>query len=450
MKKFITFCLKAYHMLLCVAIMPTLSLSLLSCEPENGDANDGGGNEGVDSEDTTTEIAVTGSVDVYGCTYADVSGYANLDLLPAGSGNPLIGVEIVKADVDNNDDAIQSTATSLIGNLFTVSFRNLEPGTEYKYRSFVTYGGITYYGNKFNALTTKKVVNIDSAVEVSEITHNSAVVNVSVQTEGVDPKDLAHVGLAWSVTRDDLFPNGGFESRKVSAQSVSDGVYSVALSNLFPGITYYYASFTEVGGVQVLSSVKEFTTLEIGAVDLGLSIKWAVCNVGADVPEGYGSYYAWGETEEKSDYYWDTYKYYLDDGDYEVKFQHIGFNISGTSYDVARVKWGGSWRMPTLDEIKELCNKCSWSSISLNGVNGYMVTGPNGNSIFLPAAGSRYRTEVYGRGSYGDYWSGTLSESNSLNACWIEFYCFDSGDWGWGCYSSASRSKGLTVRPVTE
>ena len=186
----------------------------------------------------------------------------------------------------------------------------------------------------------------------------------------------------------------------------------------------------------------------VHAVDLGLSVKWACCNVGAESPEGYGGYYAWGETEEKSNYYWETYKYWSDrDGDgYADKSEitNIGSNISGTSYDVAHVKWGGSWRMPTLDEIKELCNKCSWEWTSVNGVSGQKVTGPNGNSIFLPAAGYRYGTEVYYRGSCGYYWSGTQHEKHRFDAFNFRFY---SGDHGWD-YNN--RDYGHTVRPVTD
>lgn len=188
-----------------------------------------------------------------------------------------------------------------------------------------------------------------------------------------------------------------------------------------------------------------------GAVDLGLSVFWATCNVGAESPEDYGGYYAWGETEEKSDYTPLTYKYYLGDLDgdgyyYDSnEYQHIGSNISGTSYDVAHVKWGGSWRMPTLSEIQELCNKCSWQWTSVNGVKGQKVTGPNGNSIFLPAAGNRDGTEVYNRGSFGHYWSGTLSEYGSGNAYYL---VFNSGGHDWG--GNLGRDLGFSVRPVTE
>lgn len=84
--------------------------------------------------------------------------------------------------------------------------------------------------------------------------------------------------------------------------------------------------------------------------------------------------------------------------------KNIGDDISATSYDIARVKWGAPWRMPTKAEQEELCRECSWEKSSLNGVNGYVVTGPNGNTIFLPAAGYKYGTEIYYEGVNGYYW----------------------------------------------
>lgn len=190
------------------------------------------------------------------------------------------------------------------------------------------------------------------------------------------------------------------------------------------------------------------------AVDLGLSVKWAICNVGANRPEEYGGYYAWGETKEKTFYSWDTYKWYngsdgsdgsmtkyCTDSDYGEVDNKTTLDPSD---DVAHVKWGGKWRMPTLDEIKELRKKCSWEWTSVNGVAGYKVTGPNGNSIFLPAAGYRGGSEVDGHGSGGCYWSGTLYEDDSYGAYYLGFIS-DSHDW-----SGVDRRPGLTVRPVTE
>ena len=144
--------------------------------------------------------------------------------------------------------------------------------------------------------------------------------------------------------------------------------------------------------------VPEEPAVDARAIDLGLpsGIKWASCNVGATEPWEYGGYYAWGETEEKSNYDTSTYKYC--NGSYFSMTKYCTSSSFGTvdnkttlepGDDVAHVKWGGSWRMPTKAEQDELRNNCTWTWTTLNGVDGYRVTGPNGNSIFLPAAGFR-------------------------------------------------------------
>ncbi len=172
-------------------------------------------------------------------------------------------------------------------------------------------------------------------------------------------------------------------------------------------------------------------------VDLGLSVCWADWNVGASSPEGYGNYYAWGETTTKSDYSESSYQYHNGS-----EFVNIGSNICGTQYDVARAQWGGSWRLPTKAEFKELIDRCTWTWTSYKGIAGYKVTGPNGNSIFLPAAGRRLGSELYYRGSSGYYWSGSLRESSQSYAYGLYF---NSGDRSVGSYY---REGGCTVRPV--
>ena len=168
-------------------------------------------------------------------------------------------------------------------------------------------------------------------------------------------------------------------------------------------------------------------------VDLGLSVCWAGWNVGASSPEGYGNYYAWGETTTKNNYTESSYQY------------HNGSNISGTQYDVARAQWGGSWRLPTKAEFQELIDRCSWTWTTYKGVNGYKVTGPNGNSIFLPVAGCRGGTELYDRGSRGYYWSGTLCKGDSYSAYDLDF---NGGD---HCVVYCNyREIGQTVRPVSD
>lgn len=171
------------------------------------------------------------------------------------------------------------------------------------------------------------------------------------------------------------------------------------------------------------------------AIDLGLpsGVKWASCNIGATTPEEYGAYYAWGEIEEKDDYTAATNLYYQ---------KNIGDDISATSYDVARHEWGGKWRLPTKTEQEELCSECSWEWATLNGVNGYRITGPNGNSIFLPAAGYRYGMYTFYEGECGFYWSSTIY--CSLNSYYMYY---DNSYHGMYYYA---RYDGLTVRPVTD
>ncbi len=170
-------------------------------------------------------------------------------------------------------------------------------------------------------------------------------------------------------------------------------------------------------------------------VDLGLSVKWATCNIGASKPEEYGDYYAWGETNTKSSYKEDnctTYGKQMND-------------ISGNpQYDVARKKWGVTWRMPTKAEMLELINSCTCQWTTQNGVKGYKVTGPNGNHIFLPAAGCRYGSSLVKDGYYGCYWGSTPYDHYDVIACHLNFY--DGIEYvGYG-----DRKDGLTVRPVSE
>ena len=184
----------------------------------------------------------------------------------------------------------------------------------------------------------------------------------------------------------------------------------------------------------------DFTTLPESelyeAVDLGLTVRWATFNIGATAPEGYGDLFAWGETTAKENYAETAYAYYKN-GQYE----YIGVNICTTKYDVAKQLWGGSWRLPTRSEIRDLTTLCTWELETLNGINGYRVTGPTGNSIFLPAAGYQDGMERKEAGTGGFYWSGNLNRSMTSAAYNLNFRGYDE-EW------SASRAYGFSVRAV--
>ncbi len=177
------------------------------------------------------------------------------------------------------------------------------------------------------------------------------------------------------------------------------------------------------------------------AIDLGLSVKWASCNVGATSPEEYGGYYAWGETEEKRECSWSTYKWGTENN--MAKYGHFDEKyVLDPEDDAASVKWGNGWRMPTLKEAEELLNDCTWEWITYNGVNGYKVKGPNGNSIFLPAGGFRNGVSTSDIGTWGGYWLSALNESYDSRACYIDYYC------GVHINDCGTRSSGHSIRPV--
>lgn len=177
------------------------------------------------------------------------------------------------------------------------------------------------------------------------------------------------------------------------------------------------------------------------AIDLGLpsGTKWCCCNVGASTPEGYGGYYAWGETSEKSVYIWETYAYYDNTNGNCV---NIGSDISGTQYDVAHVRMGAPWRMPTNEQQVELRTYCKGTWTQQNGVNGILVTGPNGGQVFFPAAGGYGVLDL--AGSYGYYWSSSLGPDDDNSA--YNLVLFYSGGWNWNYYGR--RNEGQSVRPV--
>lgn len=190
------------------------------------------------------------------------------------------------------------------------------------------------------------------------------------------------------------------------------------------------------------------------AVDLGLpsGVKWATCNIGASAPEDRGDYYAWGETVKKNnasttnykysnEYFTKMTKYCVDSSDGKVDNK----KVLELDDDVAHVKWGGNWRMPTRQEQDELRHECSWLWTIVNGVKGFIVTGKNGNSIFLPTTGYRMLTETYYYDDCGCYWSNMLSVSTTSSAGFV--LSFDSEV---ATYGSFSRFFALPVRPVTE
>ena len=235
-----------------------------------------------------------------------------------------------------------------------------------------------------------------------------------------------------------------------------------------PSENYTFTNWTENGEVVSTDAIYSFTvnadrTLvanfavsggDHAYVDLGLpsGTLWATCNVGADNPEDYGDYFAWGETQSKDIYNWSTYQYcngseytmtkYCNDSDYGYN----GFTDNLTTLlpedDAATANWGSYWRMPTKEELQELYQNTTHTWTTQNGVNGRLFTASNGNSLFLPAAGYRSGSSLYDAGSVGVYWSSSFYMDDPANAWILHFisggYSVDDND----------RSQGRSVRAV--
>ena len=186
-------------------------------------------------------------------------------------------------------------------------------------------------------------------------------------------------------------------------------------------------------------------------VDLGLpsGTLWATCNVGATTPEDVGDYFAWGETAPKEIYDMDNYKWYDSSSDKLTKYctdDKYGTVDYKTELlpedDAAYVNWGPSWRMPTLEQQQELIERCTWQWVERDGVYGRLVTGPNGNTLFLPAADYRGDHSPDNARSCGAYWSRTLESGYPSGLYFLNF------DWESVYLFSHIRSHGFTVRPV--
>ena len=238
------------------------------------------------------------------------------------------------------------------------------------------------------------------------------------------------------------------------------------------GKTYTCAklSVSFEAGKYYQSTLKMREYVDLGIVVDGKKIKWATCNVGASKPEDYGDYYAWGEVEPyyssqdpltwkegKTGYNWASYKWC--NGAYNKLTKYCptdktsywdgegspdGKTVLEPEDDAAHVSLGSKWRMPTDEEWTELRTECTWTRTTQNGVNGRLVTGKNGNSIFLPAAGSWNGTNLNGAGNHGYYWSSSLTTDDTYCAWTVYFY----SDIVYRDYYD--RFRGFSVRPVTE
>ena len=400
-------------------------------------------------------VAVTGEASHISCRNAQLSGKLNLP--QASSTNLSFGVLYSTSSDVLLNSAIQLEAKQFDAEYnFTVETAVLEPETMYYYRSYIIQNDEVEYG-QIQSFTTLAVSSLIQTLDAGNINPKDATLNASLNLT-----DCRYESLEYGF---ELAPEGG-QTITLTSDNHADNSFSYQADNLSHNTKYSYAAYVKLDDKVYKGEPKTFSTLESPTptlVDLGLSVKWASCNLDASKPTEYGGYYQWAGTTDVSDtgiyLYWDKCPYHTG------TFSSSGWTKynSNSSYgtvdnktvlestdDAASVALGGKWRIPTDKEWEELRNtdNCSWTWMTIEGVNGYKVqskkSGYTDNWIFLPAAGFRDIDTLYDVGSYGSYWSSSLFTGNPLSAY---FMFFDS--------ISVSRNysyrfHGQSVRPVSE
>lgn len=365
------------------------------------------------------------------------------------------------ANASFGDGAFPMTAVTGSTSDYNLKFKNVLGGLKLQLTGTATITSISVTGNNNEKLCGAAEVTVSNtaapAISLTDATAKTVTLDCG---DGVQLNE--NTATAFIIALPPMTMNGGFtitvtDSNDKQMEIKTTKSQTITRSNLLsmPAVTFV---------------APDPTPVPAQAVDLGLTsgLKWATCNVGASAPEEYGDYFAWGETEPyyedgyaqsgspvwksgKTGYNWASYKWC--NGSYSTQTKYCTNSSYGTvdnnteldpEDDAAAVNWGGSWRMPTDAEWTELRTGCTWTWTTQDGVNGRLVTGPNGNSIFLPAAGYRYNAYLNNAGSYGFYWSSSLSTGRPGLAYGVDF---DSGNVN---RSSSGRYDGFSVRPVSE
>lgn len=323
---------------------------------------------------------------------------------------------------------------------FSANVGNLTPGQQYSVMAYVDVvsdfynydtdnpcsNGVFKYGveaqavrtDKFKSNTISLAANALTGIraftgESAEVDYDKVLVSDCYFTLPSDTLDASEYGIMLST--DEEFAADSTRTCTSGTALRTGNRYDISVNNLRLKTTYYYKAYVIVRGVKFTSqtvctfSTKDYTPY---AIDLGLSVQWADKNVGAWSKSAAGAYYAWGEVSQKDQYTDET-------------FAGAGLNVTsigGTAVDIATVRYGDGWRLPTPDEVTELFLNCTWKWTTSGGVYGYEITGDNENKIFIPACGFKMRDEVEDYNSTGYYWTSERGESSTGLGQVIDMY----------------------------
>ena len=398
-------------------------------------------------KDVTIQCTTLDAEEITGCS-ASLKGTVLISDASSEQAEVWFMIGMDASSVSSNGVKVSAGTVPAEGGAVSAVSTDLEPETTYY---FVVCASID---EKQARGEVKSFKTNGSGASVSTV----AATDVGLVTATLSGKlsaDDTEVGFVYGyeeTTLEELKTSGTVVSATLSGDS-----FSVTLNNLRLDKTYHYAAMAIVHDDVIFGSVKTFTTkarsgdIPSGAVELELSVMWATCNIGADVAEDYGDYYSWGETETKTNYDASTYKWFNGSSTSIIKYNTSSEygsvdnkTVLEPEDDVAHVKLGGSWRMPTIAEWKELRENCLMSWTTQNGVRGRLVTSSkNGNSIFLPAAGQRHHDTGSSTGD-GGYWSSSLRTDSPQTAWCLVFTSTNVGMGSWSrCYAQS-------VRAVTE
>lgn len=385
-------------------IAVSLSLLMAGCTEENYTAYTG----------SIISKVETGTAEVY-ATSATVSGTV-LDLSAAASSSYTVGAVYSVSQ----DAAAGSKVSGTLSEDGTVSttLTGLTVGRTYYYCTFVTLQNkLTKYGEVKSFVTT----DADIATADAVVSGLGATLGGTVNIPTVSDK----VTRGIKISLDEAAVKDG---RLYTAESESNS-YTVSVSGLVPGKTYYYVSYAAVNSEEKYGEVKSFSLAaqDVEFVDLGLSVEWATVNVGATVPEEAGGLYGYGDKT--------LFNISTSADDY------VATDIQNTENDIAAMYIPGAF-VPNATQMQELLDNTAAEYTSVNGVAGYRFTAANGNSIFLPLAGTRTGTQVSGEQTLGAYWT---SSADAVDAAHSSALTLSDGK---AAVSGAYRYEGLAIRAV--